>query len=300
LKDRNGRIALDVPVSGNLDDPSFQIGDVVWKVIGNVLVKAATSPFALLGALAGGGEEMQFVEFDPGLTTLNDNQTNKLVKLTKALYERPALNLEIGATYDANQDSDALGRQKVMEKMKALRIQEIVARGRAAPPLAAVTLTDDEYDRLLRRAYREAFNGTPEIALREALVAAGATRPRTAMSTTTPPVQTGERKGATALLQKDKSLAELHQEASKASSATRPATKPGTERELIRDEMERRLMTTIPVTEEDRLALMQLRIKSVQGFLVNSGGISAERLFPSAPKSSDAAKGEARVVFSLN
>lgn len=300
LKDRNGRIALDVPVSGSLDDPSFQIGGVVWKVIMNLLAKAATSPFALLGALVGGGEELQYVEFDPGLTTLKDNQTNKLMKLTKALYERPALNLEIGATYHAETDTAVLGRQKVLEKMKTLRIQEIVARGRPAPPLAEVTLEDDEYDRLLRKAYREAFNTTPEQALRDALSGVTNAPGRTTATAADSTASTGQSKGATVLLQKGKSLSELHQQAGKAGGATGQPAKPKTERELIRDELERRLATTVPVTEDDVLALMQRRVESVQKYLIESGGVSAERLFPVTPKSGDAAKGEARVVFSLN
>ncbi|HEX5219064.1 MAG TPA: DUF748 domain-containing protein [Verrucomicrobiae bacterium] len=302
LKDRDGRIVLDVPVSGSLDDPSFKIGGVVWKVIVNTLVKAATSPFSLLGALVGGGEEMQFVEFEPGVARLGDNQTNKLAKLTKALYERPALNLEIGATYDAGADQAALGRQKVLEKMMTLRIQEIVARGRPAPPLDQVVLEDDEYDRLLRKAYREAFNTTPEQALRESLAAALNTNaPGTITTTITRQTEpSGQGKGAVALMQKGKSLAELHQQASGTASTGKPPGKPMTERELIRDELERRLMTIVPVTENDALALLQRRIASVQQFLIDAGGISPERLFPVAPKAAAAAKGEPRVVFTLN
>ena len=299
LKDRNGRIALDVPVSGSLDDPSFRIGGVVWQVIVNTLIKAATSPFSLLGALVGGGEEMQYVDFDPGAVVPRDSQTNKLMKLTKALYERPALNLEIGATYDAQKDADALGRQKVKEKMKAMRIQEIVARGRPAPALAEVLLEDSDYERLLRKAYREAFSTTPDQALREALVASRTNASGTTATLAAPPLDAGgQGKGAVALMQKGKSLSDLQQQAAVASGGQ--STKPRTERGLIREELERRLVTTVPVTDDDAIALIQRRIESVQKFLIDSGGVSAERLFPVSPKSGALAKGEARVMFSLN
>lgn len=297
LKDRAGRIALDVPVSGSLDDPSFQIGGVVWKVIINTLVKAATSPFALLGALVGGGEELQYVDFEPGLAVLKDDQTNKLVKLTQALYERPALNLEIGATYDAEQDAAALGRLKVMEKMKTLRLQELVARGRSAPPLGDIVLEDDEYERLLRKAYREGFNTTPEVALRESLETATTNVPGTATAASAAATATqGQGKGATALMQKGKSLSELHQQV----NASGAATKPRSERELIRAELESRLMATVPMTDDDVVALLQSRVAAVQQYLTSSGGVAAERLFPAAPKTGDSAQGKPRVVFSLN
>lgn len=46
------RIELDVPLSGRLDDPQFSLGPIVLKVIVNIIIKAATSPFKLLGSLA--------------------------------------------------------------------------------------------------------------------------------------------------------------------------------------------------------------------------------------------------------
>jgi hypothetical protein len=66
LKNRKGEISLDLPLSGSLDDPQFSLGRVIVKIIVNLLAKAATSPFALLGALFGGGEELSYLEFDYG------------------------------------------------------------------------------------------------------------------------------------------------------------------------------------------------------------------------------------------
>ena len=142
---------------------------------------------------------------------------------------------------------------------------------------------------------------TPEQALRESLSAAMNTNaPGTVSTVIAPPVEAGgQGKGAVALMQKGKSLAELHQQAS-GTSSSQQSSKPKTQRELVREELERRLMTTVPVSDNDVLALMQRRIESVQRFLVDSGGVSAERLFPVAPKAKDTAKGQARVLFTLN
>jgi len=293
LKDRNGRITLDVPVSGRLDDPSFHLGGVVWTVVKNLLVKAATSPFALLGALAGGGEELQYVTFAPGQAALLDSQTNKLVKLGRALYERPALNLEIGATYDPREDVAALGREKVLGAMKTLRLQELAARGRPAPPAAEVTLDDAEYERLLRQAYRAAFNTTPERALREAITAARTNAAGAGVALGTSATST---KGAVALLQPSKSLTDAQPQVTGAAASP----KRKSERELIRDELEQRLLTSFPVTPEDVRSLLQRRVAAVQQYLSESAGVAAERLFPVLAGSDEAAQGEARAVFSLN
>lgn len=301
LKDRNGRIDLDVPVSGSLDDPNFQIRGVVWNVIVNILIKAATSPFSLLGALVGGGEELQYVEFDPGLAVLNAGQTNKLTKLASALHERPALNLEIGATYDAQRDVAALGRQKVQAKMRTLRIQEIVARGRPAPPAGEIVLDEDEYEGLLRKSYREAFNTTPEQALREAFAASIATNAPGADITTAVAAKDRQPvKGATALARPGTSLSDLRQQAAGTAAAPGGEGKPLTERELVRSEMEQRLLTTMPVNEEDLNTLLQRRIEAVQAFLISVNNVEAGRVFLVAPRATETVKGEARVTFTLN
>ena len=57
LKDRNGVIKLDLPVTGSLDNPKFSVWGVIKKIIVNLITKAATSPFSLLEAAFGGGGE---------------------------------------------------------------------------------------------------------------------------------------------------------------------------------------------------------------------------------------------------
>jgi hypothetical protein len=102
LKDRDGVIKLDVPVGGTLDDPTFRVGPIIWQVIKNIIVKAVTAPFALLGSLFAGAEEAQFVDFAPGEATLDPATTERLDALAKSLAERPELKLDvpIGAVPD--------------------------------------------------------------------------------------------------------------------------------------------------------------------------------------------------------
>jgi hypothetical protein len=71
LKDRNGVIDIELPMSGSLDDPQFRMGPLIWKAFVGLITKAATAPFALLGSLFGGGEEMNLIEFDAGTATLD-------------------------------------------------------------------------------------------------------------------------------------------------------------------------------------------------------------------------------------
>ncbi len=78
LKDRKGEIKLDLPVTGSLDNPTFSVWRVIVHILVNLIAKAATSPFALLGAMfGGGGEELSYVEFDYGSTVITEAKSEK-------------------------------------------------------------------------------------------------------------------------------------------------------------------------------------------------------------------------------
>ncbi len=107
LKHREGRITLNLPVSGSLDDPKFRVGRIILKVIVNLLAKVATSPFSLLGSLFGGSSaELDTVAFAPGAATLDDTARGRLDILAKALNDRPGLRLEIAGRTDEAAEYD--------------------------------------------------------------------------------------------------------------------------------------------------------------------------------------------------
>nr|WP_310523305.1 DUF748 domain-containing protein [Polymorphobacter sp.] len=108
LKDKNGVIDLDLPVEGTLDDPKFKIWPVVWQVVGNVLTKLITAPFALIGSLFGGGDNAQFVSFDPGSALVPPESDKSLKAIAKGLAEKPELNLDIPAGPGIREDAEAM------------------------------------------------------------------------------------------------------------------------------------------------------------------------------------------------
>jgi len=154
LKDRNGEIRLDLPVSGSLDDPQFRVGQVVLKILVNLLVKAATSPFALLGALFGGGEELSYLEFDYGREMLDIPGEAKVASLAKALHERPSLKMEIAGHVDPEKDREALRRLWFDRKVRAQKLKELAGTEREGLSLDNVVVDPKEYPVFLKRAYR--------------------------------------------------------------------------------------------------------------------------------------------------
>ncbi len=156
LKDRNGEIHLDIPVSGDLDNPRFRILGVVWQVIKNLLVKAATSPFALLGAVfGGGGEQLSYLEFEPGQSTVTDEGAVKVGTLAKMLHDRPGLRLEAEGHVDPERDREALRAAFFRRKLAVLKAEDMANAGQPVPALDNVRIDPAEYEKYLTRAYRK-------------------------------------------------------------------------------------------------------------------------------------------------
>ncbi|HTV76961.1 MAG TPA: DUF748 domain-containing protein [Steroidobacteraceae bacterium] len=135
LKDRNGVIDLQLPVTGSLDDPQFRIGPIIWKVFVNLLEKAVTAPFSLLGSLFGGGDQVNVIEFPPGSAALNEAAQTRLASVTKALDARPGLELDIPNSYSTATDTPALAE---LQLQKALRQRAAVAADAPLPEGAAL------------------------------------------------------------------------------------------------------------------------------------------------------------------
>jgi len=153
LKDRHGQIKLDIPVSGSLDDPKFSVWRIVVKVVVNLLSKAATAPFALLGSLFGGGEELGYVEFDYGKAVLSEENLKKIGVLTKALSDRPALKIDLEGYADAEQDREAMRKTAFDRKLKVQKLNDVARGDKRAVKVDEIVIGDAEYEKYLRKAY---------------------------------------------------------------------------------------------------------------------------------------------------
>ncbi|MEJ0098922.1 MAG: DUF748 domain-containing protein [Pseudomonadota bacterium] len=142
LRDRNGVIDLELPLTGSLDDPQFRVGPLVWKVFVNVLTKAVTAPFALLGSLFGGGEEMNLIDFQPGAAVLDTAAQERLASLGRALRERPQLELDVPVSYATEADGAVLAAQKLHRQLQALLDRQARTQKNANPQTLDAVLAD--------------------------------------------------------------------------------------------------------------------------------------------------------------
>jgi uncharacterized protein involved in outer membrane biogenesis len=155
LKDRKGEIKLDLPVTGSLDDPKFSVWKIILRIVVNLIAKAAVSPFALLGAAFGGGEELSYLEFDYGHSAIAEPGAKKLDTVVKALHDRPSLKLDIEGHADVEKDRDALKQVFFERKLKAQKLKEMVKKGEAAVPIDDVRIESTEGEKYLKMAYKE-------------------------------------------------------------------------------------------------------------------------------------------------
>jgi hypothetical protein len=162
LKDKDGVIDLNVPVTGTIDDPKFRIGPIVWQIIKNLVVKAVSAPFKFIGSLFAGAEEAQYVDFEPGSALLPESAARSLPALAKALQDKPELNLDIPAGILIDRDREALSETKflaaVSQSGKPGKTTGSYAEWEPKQQLAA-----------LEALYKQQFGKKPEIPKTEVL-----------------------------------------------------------------------------------------------------------------------------------
>jgi len=153
LRDSDGKINLDIPVKGSIDDPEFSVWRIVMQVIVNLLTKVAKAPFALLGSLFGGGEELSYIEFDDGSSDISEQNMKKIETLVKALKAKPALKLDIEGGVDMERDREGLIREQFQRKLKAQKLNDLIRKGEKVKSIDEITIEPQEYDQYLKRAY---------------------------------------------------------------------------------------------------------------------------------------------------
>jgi hypothetical protein len=155
LKNSKGQIDVRVPISGSLSDPQFSIGAIVLGAFMNLIVKAATAPFSLIasafGSVTGGGaqQDLGYIEFKPGYSTLTTESQQKLDTIAKALADRTALKLNIQGRIDPKFDKDGYREAALDHSIQVLRNR---SEGDSASPNPKPLSTED-YNKYLAKVY---------------------------------------------------------------------------------------------------------------------------------------------------
>ena len=154
LSDSQGRIELDIPVRGNLNDPKFDLGAIVARAFGNVVHKVVSAPFRALAGLFGGKDrDLGAVPFDPGSAMLTPPAEEDIAQVAKALAQRPRLAIQVHGGYDPARDPEAL-------RLRAARAE----LARAAGVEGAPDLSDPKVLRAAERLFLKRGGDRAELA----------------------------------------------------------------------------------------------------------------------------------------
>ncbi|MGW8420630.1 MULTISPECIES: DUF748 domain-containing protein [Comamonas] len=154
LSDRNGVIDLDVPLSGSLNDPQFRLAPIIFKVIGNIIMKAVTAPFALLSGAFSGGDESGAVNFAPGSAKLDGKAREQLTKIVKALNDRPALKMTVVGESREAEDKEAWKTEELDRLLLAQKRRNVIREGKSGDEV--MEFSDAERPALLKAVYGRA------------------------------------------------------------------------------------------------------------------------------------------------
>src|SRR6202030_4489395 len=123
-------------------------GAIVLGAFMNLIVKAATAPFTLIASAFGGSgggaqQDLGYIEFKPGYSTLTPDSQQKLDTVAKALADRTALKLNIEGRIDPKFDTDGYKEASLDHSIEVLRHKAEGARADSA----AKALSTEDYNK---------------------------------------------------------------------------------------------------------------------------------------------------------
>lgn len=164
LKDTQGKISIELPVAGDLNNPQFSVMPIVWQTLRNLVLRAAQAPFKLIaGLVAGGGaEDLGTVAFAPGSSELAGDAQASLDKLAEGLRKRPELRLEIEGTSAQASDGPILAQQRLEREYQATWYKILQRRGDKVPASASLMVVDEaDKPAMLEGIYRSRLKQQP-------------------------------------------------------------------------------------------------------------------------------------------
>ncbi|MFJ2334338.1 DUF748 domain-containing protein [Pseudomonas helleri] len=164
LKDTDGTISIELPVTGDLNNPQFSVMPIVWQTLRNLVLRAAQAPFKFIGGLitGGGSEDLGTVSFAPGSSELSPEAQKALNTLAQALKQRPALRLEIEGTAARSSDGPLIAQERLEREYQYNYYKILQRRGDKVPAQASLLkVPEDEKGPLLEGIYRTRLKQQP-------------------------------------------------------------------------------------------------------------------------------------------
>ena len=150
LSDQNNQINIDLPVTGDLNDPDFKYGGIVWEAVKKLFADITLAPFRFLGNMLGlSSNDLNTIDFMPANAELIVSEQAKIADFIKLTTAKPKMKLSITPAY-SDVDVTALKNAKLNEKISQTMAQTGKDYAGALASLAPKEKSTDE------KALREA------------------------------------------------------------------------------------------------------------------------------------------------
>ena len=117
LSDQNNQINIDLPVTGDLNDPDFKYGGIVWEAVKKLFADITLAPFRFLGNMLGlSSKDLNTIDFMPANAELIVSEQAKIADFIKLTTAKPKMKLSITPAY-SDVDVTALKNAKLNEKI---------------------------------------------------------------------------------------------------------------------------------------------------------------------------------------
>ncbi|MBR4803402.1 MAG: DUF748 domain-containing protein, partial [Bacteroidales bacterium] len=117
LKDKDDKIQIDLPIKGDVNSPEFSYRKIIFKTLGNLLVKVALSPMNFVASNLGlSPDELSYIDINLFQRDLTSEQYEKLSRLADILKADPDMTM----TLEQNIDYQTAAKELPMYEMKRL------------------------------------------------------------------------------------------------------------------------------------------------------------------------------------
>jgi len=159
LTDGKGIMKINLPVSGNINDPEFSYGGIVFKAFFKLITGIVASPFKLLGKLVPGGADLDLsgIQFHAGTTELEQQELAKLDAMKKILKQRPGIILELNGVVNTINDTKAIKLQQLLSLLDLQEKPEFTVEYKTEPlkNLYLTIIGEEKWQQLVTNATTE-------------------------------------------------------------------------------------------------------------------------------------------------
>jgi hypothetical protein len=156
LMDPRGNLDIDLPVYGDLEDPSYDLGLLYVEAISQVFEKIFTTPVGLVGNLIPQDHLAVSVPFAAGESHLSDEPSDALKQIAALYRENEGGTIEITPRSNPNSDRTHLARKSVTQMVQKAYRRELKSNG--LPTTEADRMTAEDVDRRVVMAHRHQAN----------------------------------------------------------------------------------------------------------------------------------------------